>query len=135
MKKILLVDDDKDLSHNLETVLKSHGYAVVLAYSGVEGLKTTLKEKPDAIVLDVSMETDTAGFEFLYQIRSKRESSRYYEVRDTPIVLLTAINQVTNSRFSLDDKDSFLPANSLMLTKPVQIDVLLNTLREMTSRT
>lgn len=132
MKKILLVDDDKDLTHNLEAVLKSHGYEVVLAYSGVEGLKANLKERPDAIVLDVSMETDTAGFEFLYQIRSRRESSRYREVRDTPVVLLTAINQVTHSRFSLDDKDSFLPANSAMLTKPVQLDVLLRELQNVT---
>lgn len=132
MKKVLLVDDDKDLSRNLEAVLKSHGYQVVLAFSAAEGLKKTLAEKPDAIVLDVSMETDTAGFEFLFQIRSKRDSSRYKEVRDTPIIMLTAINQVTNSRFSLNDKESFLPDISEMLTKPVQIDVLLNKLNTLT---
>lgn len=132
MKKILLVDDDKDLSHNLEAVLKSQGYQVALAFSAAEGLKKTLTEKPDAIVLDVSMETDTAGFEFLFQIRSKRDSSRYKDVRDTPIIMLTAINQVTNSRFSLNDKESFLPDISDMLTKPVQIDVLLNKLSTLT---
>ena len=132
MKKILLVDDDKDLSHNLETVLKSHGYQVVLAYSATEGLRTTLAEKPDAIVLDVSMETDTAGFEFLFHIRNKRAESRYQGVRDTPIILLTAINQTTNSRFSLNDEASFLPDISGMLTKPVQIDTLLSKLRVLT---
>lgn len=132
MKKILLVDDDKDLSHSLEAVLKAHGYDVTLAFSAVEGLRATLALKPDVIVLDVSMETDTAGFEFVYQIRSKRDSSRYKTVRDTPIILLTAINQVTNFRFSLNDKESFLPDLSEMLTKPVQIDVLLNKLKELT---
>lgn len=132
MKKILLVDDDKDLSHNLETVLKAKGYAVAVAHSAAEGLKKVLTEKPDAIVLDVSMETDTAGFEFAYQIRSQRDASRYKAVRDTPIVLLTAINQVTNHRFSLNDKDSFLPDINAMLTKPVQIDVLLSKLQELT---
>ena len=131
MKKVLLVDDDKDLSHSLEQVLKANGYEVIQAYSASEGLRTALVEKPDAIVLDVSMETDTAGFEFIYQIRSKRESSRYKTVRETPIILLTAINQVTNFRFSLNDKESFLPDISDMMTKPVQIDVLLNKLKQL----
>lgn len=129
MKKILLVDDDKDLSHNLEAVFRAHGYAVVPAYTATDGLKAALKERPDAIVLDVSMETDTAGFEFVYQLRSKRDSSRYKEVRETPIIMLTAINQVTNFRFSLNDKESFLPDISEMMTKPVQIDALLNKLK------
>jgi DNA-binding response OmpR family regulator len=58
-------------------------------------------------------------------VRSKRETSRYREIRAVPIVLLTAINQVTNSRFSLDDRQSFLPDVGGVLTKPVRIDTLL----------
>lgn len=131
MKKILLVDDDKDLCQSLEKVLKDNGYEVTLAFSAVEGLKKTLAVKPDAIILDVLMETDTAGFEFIYQIRSTDKSSRYTAVRDTPIVLLTAINQVTNFRFSLGDKDSYLPDISGMLTKPVQIEDLLSRLKQL----
>lgn len=132
MKKILLVDDDTDFTHSLEAVLKANGYEVLLAFSGAEGLRSTLTHKPDVIVLDVAMETDTAGFEFMYQIRSKRDSSRYTAVRDTPIILLTAINQITNSRFSLDDKESFLPEVSEILTKPVQIEALLSKLQTLT---
>ena len=50
--------------------LKANGYEVLVAYSAAEGLRSTLTHKPEVIVLDVSMETDTAGFEFIYQIRS-----------------------------------------------------------------
>ncbi|MGE5384885.1 MAG: response regulator transcription factor [Betaproteobacteria bacterium] len=131
MKKILLVDDDKDLCQNLETVLKSHGYEVAVAYSAVEGLQKALAVKPDAIVLDVLMETDTAGFEFLYQLRSTDKSSRYAAISNTPVILLTAINQITHFRFSLSDKDSYLPKNNGMLTKPVQIDDLLSRLGQL----
>jgi len=124
-KRILLVDDDRDLADSVGTVLRQHDYEVAFAFSASEGLRTALAQKPDLIILDVSMETDTAGFEFVDQVRSKRETSRYREIRGVPIVLLTAINQVTHSRFSLDDRQSFLPNVGGVLTKPVRIDTLL----------
>ncbi len=128
---ILLVDDDKDLTGNLERVLRTAGYEVAVAHSAVDGLRAALSVRPNLIVLDVTMETDTAGFEFFNQIRSKRDSSRYKEVRDVPIVLLTAINQVTNSRFSLDDKHSFLPGIEGVFTKPVGIETLLAKVKQL----
>lgn len=123
-KKILLVDDDKDLAVSMAQALKVKGYEVSLAYSGAEGLKQLLEVKPDLVILDVMMETDTAGFEAAYQIRNGRETSRYREFRNIPIVILTAINQVTNSRFSMDQGDSFLPGISEFMTKPVDFDEL-----------
>lgn len=124
-KKILLVDDDKDLVMSLTPALKSKGYDVAAAYSGADGLKLLQKEKPNLVILDVMMETDTAGFEAAYQIRSDRETSKYKEFRKIPIIILTAINQVTNSRFSLNEKESFLPEINEFLTKPIDIDELL----------
>jgi CheY-like chemotaxis protein len=124
-KKILLVDDDKDLVVTLAQALKMNNFEVVEANSGVEGLKKVLSEKPDLVIFDVMMETDTAGFEAVYQIRSKRDGSKYAEVKDIPIIMLTAIDQVTNSRFSLNADQSFLPNISDFLTKPVDIDELI----------
>ena len=124
-KKILLVDDDKDLVVTLAQALKMNNFDVVEANSGVEGLKKVLSEKPDLVIFDVMMETDTAGFEAVYQIRSKREGSKYAAVKDIPIIMLTAIDQVTNSRFSLNADQSFLPNISDFLTKPVDIDELI----------
>jgi CheY-like chemotaxis protein len=129
-KKILLVDDDIDTCAGITLALKANGYEVVEAHSGAEALKQVLTVRPDAIILDVMMETDTAGFEFAYQIRSDRPTSRYREVKDTPIIMLTAINQVTNSRFSLDDRESFLPGVNDFLTKPVNFDLLLEKLKK-----
>lgn len=127
-KKILVVDDDKDLVASLERVLRGNGYDVATAFSGAEGLRALLAERPDLVVLDVMMETDTAGFEAADAIRSRRESSRYRELRDVPIVILTAIDQVTNSRFSMDQGESFLPGTNVFLTKPVDLDELLATI-------
>jgi CheY-like chemotaxis protein len=124
-KKILLVDDDRDLVQSLEQVLRMNGYEVLPAYSGPEGLRKLSAEKPDLIIMDVMMETDTAGFEAVNQIRSPRETSKYRQFRTTPIIILTAINQVTNSRFSMDQRESFLPGINEFLTKPIDIDELL----------
>ena len=128
--KILIVDDDKDLVASLAQALKMNGYEVATAYSGSEGLKALLEEKPDLMILDVMMETDTAGFEISYQIRSDRETSKYREVKDTPIIMLTAIKQVTNNRFSLNEDQSFLPGINDFLTKPVKIDDLVEKVKE-----
>ena len=130
-KKILLVDDDKDLLRDLDLVLTAHGYQVQQAHSATAGLRAALAYRPDVIILDVMMEKDTAGFEFVYQLRSERDASRYKEIRDTPVIFLTAIHQVTNFRFSLNEQASFLPPTHAMLTKPVQIEVLLAKLNEL----
>jgi CheY-like chemotaxis protein len=124
-KKILIVDDDRDLVESLSQVLRSQGYAVAAAHSGADGLRALLAERPDLVILDVMMETDTAGFEAADQIRSARPASRYREFRSVPIIMLTAIDQVTNSRFSLDQGESFLPGVNEFLTKPVDLDGLL----------
>jgi DNA-binding response OmpR family regulator len=124
-KKILLVDDDKDLVESLSQALRMNGYEVAAAYSGAEGLQKLLEEKPDLVILDVMMETDTAGFEISYQIRSERPTSKFRDVKDVPIIMLTAITQVTNSRFSLNQEQSFLPRINDFLTKPIKIDELL----------
>jgi CheY-like chemotaxis protein len=125
-KKILIVDDDKDFVASLEQVLRTKGYLVAAAASGAECLKALEAERPDLVILDVMMETDTAGFEVADRIRSRRPNSKYLPFKDIPIIILTAINQVTNSRFSLDHGDSFLPGVDDFLTKPVDIDELLD---------
>jgi CheY-like chemotaxis protein len=126
MARILLVDDDRDLTESLKQVLRHQGYEVSVAHSGEEGLKKLLQDRPDLIILDVMMETDTAGFEAVYKIRNERPDSKYRDFKNIPIILLTAIDQVTNARFSLDQKESFLPGLNEFLTKPVDLDELMD---------
>jgi two-component system alkaline phosphatase synthesis response regulator PhoP len=131
-KKILIVDDDQDQVNSLSHVLKSNGYETVAAYSGNEGLKKLVAEKPDLIILDIMMDTDTEGFEIADMIRSNRPTSKYKEFKDIPIIMLTAINQVTNSRFALDMEESYLPGVEDFLTKPVNFDELIKAVQKNT---
>ncbi|MGL4997034.1 MAG: response regulator transcription factor, partial [Deefgea sp.] len=96
MKKILLIDQDTVLREGLAAQLASHGFDVKCANSSVEGRKLALAEKPDAIISEAMLETDTAGFELVYQIRDDRADSRYAAIRNTPILLLTGIDQNTH---------------------------------------
>ena len=125
MKKILLVDADAAFLAELSSVLTANGYVVDVADSAVSGLKKALSFRPDAIVIDAILETDTAGFEFIYQLRAERADSRYKEIRDTPVIIVSAIHQITNFRFSLNEEASYLPPISAMLTKPLQDEALL----------
>ena len=129
-KKILIIDDDKELTTSLAQVLKGNQYDVAEAYGSAEGLNKLLSEKPDLIILDVMMESDTSGFEMTFQIRDKRENSRYKAFKNIPIIIMTAINQTTNNRFSLNDDQSFLPKVNDFLTKPVKIEKLLEKIKK-----
>ena len=62
MKKILIIDDDADLREILKIVLGT-GYMIREAGSGEEGERVAAAFLPDLIVLDVMMESITAGFD------------------------------------------------------------------------
>jgi DNA-binding response OmpR family regulator len=52
-KKILLIEDDKDIVRAMNLRLKSHGYEVAIAGDAISAISTTRREKPDLIVLDI----------------------------------------------------------------------------------
>jgi CheY-like chemotaxis protein len=55
MTRILIIDDDRSALLLYEMVLREEGYEVVTAVSGPEGLELMKSERPDLVVLDVSM--------------------------------------------------------------------------------
>jgi CheY-like chemotaxis protein len=81
--EILIIDDDKDLVNSVRIVLESKGFQVRAAYNGKEGYERIQERRPDLIILDVMMSTDTEGFDFAYKLRNNPE------YRDTPIVMTT----------------------------------------------
>ncbi|MBI3860622.1 MAG: response regulator [Planctomycetia bacterium] len=53
--RVLVVDDDRQFLEATRTMLEEHGYEVVTANDGSEGLMRAERESPDLIVLDVMM--------------------------------------------------------------------------------
>ena len=80
-KKILIVDDEKDLCEILEFNLESEGFDIDIAHSGEDALKKPLEEF-DLILLDVMM-GGISGFKVANVIRKERKL-------DIPVIFLTA---------------------------------------------
>lgn len=79
-KRILLVDDEKEIADLIEVYLKNDGYEVLKFYNGTDALKCIESEKVDLAVLDVML-PDVDGFRICQKIREK-----YFY----PIIMLTA---------------------------------------------
>jgi CheY-like chemotaxis protein len=127
-KRILIVDDDPDLRLALRLPLEAAGYSVSEAESTTAGKAAVKEIAPDLIILDVMMDTTTAGFQFALDLHSADPKSDFKEFRNVPIIMLTAIHSTTPLRFAPDE--DYLPVQTF-LEKPVDPDVLLAKVREM----
>ncbi len=81
-RKILVVDDEKDLVEMLVFRLEACGYKAIFAYDGKSALEKAEKEKPDLIILDITMPI-MDGFEVLRRLQSNAKT------KDTPVIMLT----------------------------------------------
>jgi DNA-binding response OmpR family regulator len=55
VKKILVVDDEARLTSNIKTFMEMHGYAVIVANNGQEGVQKAMTDKPDLMIIDIIM--------------------------------------------------------------------------------
>ena len=130
MPKILVIEDDADMVTAIRMPLEANGYEIVAAATGAEGLQKVKEIEPDLIILDVMMETTTAGFQISLQLRSPDEDSEYAAYRHIPILMLTAIHTTTSLRFGPDE--AYLPVDDFV-DKPIDPDVLLEKVRALIS--
>lgn len=126
MPRILVIEDDPDMAEAIRMPLESNGYEVVHAPTGEEGLQKVKEVEPDLIILDVMMETTTAGFQVSLQLRSPDPESEYAAYRNVPIMMLTAIHTTTSLRFGPDE--GYLPVDDFV-EKPIDPDELLEKAR------
>lgn len=122
MPKILVIEDDPDMVTALRMPLEANGYQVLTASTGKEGLQKVKEAEPDLIILDVMMETTTAGFQVSLELRSRDPESEYAAYRNVPILMLTAIHTTTSLRFGPDE--AYLPVDDFV-DKPIDPDILL----------
>ena len=57
--KILIVDDEEDVTTFIGTLLEDNGYSVVKAADGKQGMAKAKSESPDLVILDICMPEDT----------------------------------------------------------------------------
>lgn len=82
MRKILLIEDDKDQILLYQTKFELEGYNFVAARNGVDGLEMAKKENPDIILIDLLMAGMT-GIEVLEKLKSDPK------IKSIPAVIVT----------------------------------------------
>ncbi len=70
-KRILLVDDDREIVESLRTALEAAGYDILVARDGNQGLAMAEREDPDLVILDMMM-PKRSGFLVLEKLRRTR---------------------------------------------------------------
>ena len=86
MKKILIVDDEKDIVETLSFMLKTKGFECICAYDGEEGLSLAKNSNPDLVILDVMM-PKINGYKIC---RLLKFDNKYKKI---PIIMITARSQ------------------------------------------
>jgi len=81
-KKILIVDDERDIVKALKIRLQHNGYNVVVAFDGAQGIFMAHKEKPSLIILDIRMPAGD-GFSVAEKLKQSSQTQRI------PIIFLT----------------------------------------------
>jgi len=117
-KKILVVEDEAELTGAIQIRLEQAGYEVLLAYDGQQALEKARGENPDLIVLDLML-PKIDGFKVC---RMLKFDEKYKKI---PVVMLTARAQEKDETLGYEvGADAFI-------TKPFKYQVLLSKIREL----
>lgn len=119
MTKVLLVEDEVNMAKFIELELEHEGFSVTVAGDGRSGLELALETDWDMILLDIML-PELNGIEVCRRLRN---------VKDTPIIMLTARDSVIDRVSGLDSgADDYIP-------KPFAIEELLARMRSILRRT
>ena len=118
-KKILIIDDDPDITEAMTVVLETQNYDVSGVLNGTDAMKQIEQSPPDLIILDVIMDTPREGFMFSRQIKNDPDT------KDIPILMITSVKDKVGIDFkSVAGDEAWLPVEDF-LDKPVQPEVLI----------
>ncbi len=113
-KKILIIDDEKDMRVYLEAVFRKAGYDTETAENGEEGQWLAEAHQPDLITLDILMPKKSG-------IKAYRGLRMSEKTNSIPIVVLTGLTRLDDFFGDLGD----LPRPDALVEKPIDRDAFL----------
>jgi len=114
-KNILIIEDDKAMVVALEDTLVAGGYEVSAAYTGEEGLKMAMENKPSLIILDLMLGKLT-GIDVLQKIRADVGWGKR-----VPIVVLSSVNYLENMGEVKELCDKFVAKSDFEMSTLVEL--------------
>ena len=119
MTKILIVEDNEMNRDMLSRRLLKKGFEIILAVDGAEGVEKTINEKPDLVLMDMSLPV-MDGWEATKNLKANNETAKI------PIIALTA-------HAMAQDKEKALAAGCDEYdTKPIDLNRLLSKISSLT---
>jgi CheY-like chemotaxis protein len=114
-KRIMIIDDEKDVRLYLKTLFEKNGYETEMAQDGDEGYPRTAAYKPDLITLDILMPKQSG-------IRLYTKLKEDEALKEVPVVVLTGLTQYQQF-YQQDFPEDELP--DAFVEKPIQQEELL----------
>lgn len=116
---IVLIEDNEDAADMLQSVLESRGHVVSVAHTGAEGIEMTRAKHPDVVICDIGLPDSMSGFDVARALRNSPS---------TRGVRLVALSGYARSE---DARQSFSAGFDVHLAKPVALEAVDRTLREL----
>lgn len=117
MTRVLIVDDSPTETYKMTDILTRHGYEVLSAVNGEEGVALAKKELPDLVLMDIVM-PGINGFQ------ATRQLTKHMPTAAIPIIIVTTKDQETDKLWGKRQ------GAKGYLTKPVNEKVLVSTINE-----
>jgi len=127
-KKVLVIDDDKDVTEAMRIALEANDYEVSVASSGREGLEKVKTFEPDLVLLDIMMDTITEGFHVSYTLKNGT-NQEYKEFANMPIIMISSIESKQGIHIDKIVDADFIKAE-YFLRKPINPDILIQKVKE-----
>ena len=117
-KRIVLIEDDREISTTLQTVLKNSGYDVVACCNGIEGRKAIEEDSPDLVITDMMM-PKMGGFPVLEFLKS---------MENPPKVIMVTANEGGRHKAYAE-----MLGVAAYLRKPFAMDLFVDTIEKVLS--
>jgi CheY-like chemotaxis protein len=125
-KRILLVDDDRDLVTSVRAFLEARSYEVDTAHSGAEARERLEGKLPDLCVLDIMMDYDTDGFNLAHGLREDERTSHIL------VIIMSGFTKELDTKTHVFEPMMYRewPA-AKFFEKPVKLAVLADAIAEL----
>lgn len=124
-KKILLIDDDQDITRSFQVMLEYQNYSVSTANNSKDGMDMLNKDKPDLLILDIMMATNLEGYGLAYKVKDNPV------FKDLPIIIISGMKDVLGVNFIGAVENVEALPNVHFLHKPIKQDDLVNKVTEL----
>lgn len=117
-KRILIVDDEKDVCEVLRFKFEKAGFQVLTAFDGVDAYDKLVSFDPHCILLDIRMPRED-GLTFLRKLRAFRDDDpdKQRRIRQMPVIVLTAASPHMKSLFQAEGISDYIE-------KPFDFEIL-----------